>query len=40
MKSLVELAYEKHKDWINIVKSFGANKNYAEDIVQEMYMYD
>ncbi len=38
MKSLVELAYEKHKDWINIVKSFGANKNYAEDIVQEMYI--
>ena len=38
MKSLVELAYNKHKDWINIVKSFGANKNYAEDIVQEMYI--
>jgi Glu-tRNA(Gln) amidotransferase subunit E-like FAD-binding protein len=38
MKSLVELAYEKHKDWINIVKSFGANKNYAEDIVMEMYV--
>ena len=38
MKSLVELAYDRHKDWINIVKSFGANKNYAEDIVQEMYL--
>jgi DNA-directed RNA polymerase specialized sigma24 family protein len=38
MKSLVELAYDKHKDWINIVKSFGANKNYAEDIVQELYI--
>ena len=38
MKSLVELAYDKHKDWINIVISFGANKNYAEDIVQEMYI--
>ena len=38
MKSLVELAYDKHKDWVNIVKSFGANKNYAEDIVQEMYI--
>ena len=38
MKSLVELAYDKHKDWINIVKSFGANKNYAEDIVMEMYI--
>lgn len=38
MKSLVELAYDKHSDWVNIVKSFGANKNYAEDIVQEMYI--
>jgi len=38
MKSLVELAYDKHKDWINIVKSLGANKNYAEDIVQELYI--
>jgi len=37
-RTLVELAYDKHKDWINIVKSFGANKNYAEDIVQEMYI--
>ena len=38
MKSLVELAYNKHKTWVKIVKSFGANKNYAEDIVQEMYI--
>lgn len=38
MKSLVELAYDKHSDWVNIVKSFGANKNYAEDIVQELYI--
>ena len=38
MKSLVELAYNKHKTWLKIVKSFGANKNYAEDICQEMYI--
>lgn len=38
MKSLVELAYNKHKTWVKIVKSFGANKNYAEDIVMEMYI--
>lgn len=38
MKSLVELAYDKHKDWINIVRSFGTNKSYAEDIVMEMYL--
>lgn len=38
MKSLVEIAYLKHKDWINIVKSFGCNPSLAEDIVQEMYI--
>ena len=38
MKSLVELAYDKHKDWINIVKSFGCNPSLAEDIVQSMYL--
>lgn len=38
MKSLVELAYNKNKTWVKIVRSFGANKNYAEDIVQEMYI--
>jgi len=38
MKSLVELAYDRHKEWINIVKSFGTNKSYAEDIVMEMYL--
>ena len=38
MSKLIELAYNKHKDWINIVKSFGCNESYAEDIVQEMYI--
>ena len=38
MKTLLELAYDKHKDWINIVKSFGCNPSNAEDIVQEMYL--
>jgi len=38
MKSLVVLAYDKHKDWINIVKSFGCNPSLAEDIVQSMYL--
>ena len=37
-KTLVEVAYKKHKDWINIVKSFGCNPSNAEDIVQEMYI--
>ena len=38
MKSLVEIAYLKHNDWIRIVKSFGCNESNAEDIVQEMYI--
>ena len=38
MKSLVELAYDKHKTWISIVRSFGVNKDFAEDVVQEMYI--
>ena len=38
MKTLLELAYDKHKDWINIVKAFGCNPSNAEDIVQEMYL--
>jgi len=31
------LVAERHKEWINIVKSFG-EVNYAEDIVQECYI--
>ena len=38
MKTLLMIAYDKHKDWINIVKSFGCNPSTAEDIVQEMYI--
>ena len=38
MKSLVELAYEKKQSFINIVKSFGCNSSYAEDIVQELFI--
>ena len=38
MKSLVELAYDKHKNWIGIVKSFGCKPSFAEDVVQEMYI--
>ena len=28
----------KHKQWIEIVLSFGCNKEQAEDLVQEMYI--
>lgn len=38
MKTIIEIAFEKHKTWINVVKSFGCNPSTAEDIVQEMYL--
>ena len=30
--------FQKHRIWIDIVSSFGCNKDTAEDIVQEMYI--
>lgn len=38
MKSILSLLAEKNDDWVRIVKSFGCNKDTAEDIVQEMYI--
>ena len=38
MSKIVLKAYEKHQTWINIVNSFGCDKNISEDIVQEMYI--
>jgi RNA polymerase sigma factor (sigma-70 family) len=37
MNMLIE-AYKKHKQWCEIVESFGCNKETAEDLVQEMYL--
>ena len=36
-KSLVEIAYSKHQDWLRVVYAFGCNKSMAEDIVMSMY---
>ena len=33
----MQLLFNKHQDWINIVKSFGVDEDVCEDIVQEMY---
>lgn len=33
----IEILALKHKDWVNVARSFGA-KTEAEDIVQEMYI--
>ena len=30
--------FKKHQTWIDIVCTFGCNKETAEDIVQEMYI--
>ena len=35
---ILELAFKRHKNWIEIVESFGCNKDTAEDLVQEMYI--
>ncbi len=37
MHKQIEYIARKHKDWVNIARSFGA-KTEAEDIVQEMYI--
>lgn len=37
MEVLLE-AYRKHKEWCNIVESFGCNPETAKDIVGEMYV--
>ena len=35
---ILELAFKRHKNWIEIVESFGCNKDTAEDLVMEMYI--
>ena len=34
----LEKIFEKNKQWIEIVKSFGCNRDTSQDIVQEMYI--
>jgi DNA-directed RNA polymerase specialized sigma24 family protein len=39
LKTPVELAYEKHNQWVEIVQTFGGlNKEECEDLVQTMYI--
>ena len=38
MRTIIEIAFDKHKEWIKVVKSFGCNPSQAEDVVQEMYL--
>ena len=37
-KKYMELLYQKHKDWIDISKSFGLDEETAKDLVSEMYI--
>ena len=34
----MDLLYQKHKDWIDISKSFGLDEETAKDLVSEMYI--
>ena len=39
MKTPVELAYDKHNQWVEIVQTFGGlNREECEDLVQTMYI--
>jgi len=39
LKTLVEIAFERHDNWIGIVKSFGGLRDTEiEDLVQQMYL--
>lgn len=35
---VLEIIFKKHRDWCEIVESFGVNSDTAEDIVMEMYI--
>lgn len=35
---VLEKVFAKHQDWLDIVSSFGCNKEMAEDIVSDMYL--
>ena len=35
---ILEKLFKRHKDWCNIVESFGCNSDTAQDIVSEMYL--
>jgi len=36
--NILEKAHKKHKTWLSICRSFGLDKETAEDITQEMYI--
>jgi hypothetical protein len=38
LNKILEILYKKHNQWVEIVGSFGCNKQTAEDLVMEMYI--
>lgn len=38
MNKILEILFKKHKQWVEIVGSFGCNKQTAEDLTMEMYI--
>lgn len=38
MSKELKIIAKKHKQWVEIVQTFGCNKSTAEDLVQEMYI--
>lgn len=36
--NILEKAYQKHKTWLNICRSFGLDKETSADVVSEMYL--
>jgi len=38
METVIEKIYNRHNEWIYLVRKYGCNKDTAEDIVQEMYI--
>jgi hypothetical protein len=38
LNKILEILFKKHKQWVEIVGSFGCNKQTAEDLTMEMYI--
>ena len=38
VRSVLEIIYDRHDEWVYLVQAFGCNRDTSEDIVQEMYL--
>lgn len=37
-RSVLDIVFERHNEWVYLTRAFGCNKDTAEDIVQDMYL--